>query len=118
MSFPDLAPLLLTLRLATVTTLTLLVFGMPLAWWLARTRCSVRPVIEALVALPPRNGWLSVNTGAANADVAETSASTRASVNAAAGKHHLWVRIPGPLTGRGPAPCRTALFAIPNSWDV
>ncbi|MBZ0072382.1 MAG: molybdate ABC transporter permease subunit [Gammaproteobacteria bacterium] len=52
MPLPDLAPLFLTLRLATVTTLVLLVLGTPLAWWLARTRCRARPVVEALVALP------------------------------------------------------------------
>ena len=52
MPLPDLAPLFLTLRLATVTTLVLLALGTPLAWWLARTRCRARPVVEALVALP------------------------------------------------------------------
>jgi molybdate transport system permease protein len=52
MNLPDPAPLFLTLRLATVTTLALLALGTPLAWWLARTRCRARPVIEALVALP------------------------------------------------------------------
>lgn len=48
----DLGPLWLTLRLATVTTLILLVLGTPLAWWLAHTRSRARPVIEAITALP------------------------------------------------------------------
>lgn len=48
----DLGPLWLTLRLATVTTLLLLVVGTPLAWWLARTSCRFKVVIEAVVALP------------------------------------------------------------------
>lgn len=52
MIFPDPAPLVLTLRLAAVTTLVLLLFGTPLAWWLARTHCRLRAAVEALVALP------------------------------------------------------------------
>ncbi|RMH93770.1 molybdate ABC transporter permease subunit [Lysobacter pythonis] len=50
------SPLLLaiwvTLKLATLATLILLVIGMPLAWWLARTRSVLRIPIGALVALP------------------------------------------------------------------
>ena len=45
-------PVLLTLKLATVTTVVLIVLGMPLAWWLANTRARIKPVIEALTALP------------------------------------------------------------------
>ncbi len=45
-------PIWLTLQLATVTTLILLVIAMPVAWWLANTRSRIRPVIEALTALP------------------------------------------------------------------
>lgn len=52
MSLPDLGPLWLTLQLAAVTTLLLLVLGTPLAWWLAQTRARIKPVIEALTALP------------------------------------------------------------------
>lgn len=48
----DLAPLWLTLRLATVTTVILLLVGTPLAWWLARTGCRLKTAIEAVVALP------------------------------------------------------------------
>jgi len=48
----DLQALLLTGRLALVTTAVLLVVGTPLAWWLARTRSALRAPIEALVALP------------------------------------------------------------------
>lgn len=49
---PELAPLWLSLRLALVTTLVLLVIGTPLAWWLAQTRARIKPLIEALTALP------------------------------------------------------------------
>ncbi|OIO53752.1 MAG: molybdate ABC transporter permease subunit [Alphaproteobacteria bacterium CG_4_10_14_0_2_um_filter_63_37] len=48
----DWSPVWLTLKLALVTTAVLLLLGTPLAWWLARTRQRMRPVIEALVALP------------------------------------------------------------------
>ena len=42
----------LTLKLATLTTLILLLLGTPLAWWLARTRSPLKPAVSALVALP------------------------------------------------------------------
>ena len=48
----DLAAIWLTLKLASVVTLLLLLFGTPLAWWLARTRSRLKPVIGAVVALP------------------------------------------------------------------
>ena len=41
-----------TLKLASLTTLILLLLGMPLAWWLARTRSAWRIPIGAVVALP------------------------------------------------------------------
>ena len=48
----DIQALLITLQLAAVTTLLLLVFGTPLAWWLARTRSRLSFLLEAIVALP------------------------------------------------------------------
>ena len=42
----------LTLKLAGVTTLLLLLLGTPLAWWLARTPSRLRGPVAALVALP------------------------------------------------------------------
>ena len=47
-----LAAILVTLKLAGLTTLILLLLGMPLAWWLARTRSRWRMPVGALVALP------------------------------------------------------------------
>jgi len=41
-----------TLRLSTVTTLILLIIGTPLAWWLSKTQCWCKTLIESLVALP------------------------------------------------------------------
>jgi molybdate transport system permease protein len=48
----DIAAIWLTLRLAATATVLLLVFGTPVAWWLARTRSWLRGPIGALVALP------------------------------------------------------------------
>ncbi len=42
----------LTFELATVTTVSLLLLGTPLAWWLARTSSRARPAVEALTAMP------------------------------------------------------------------
>ena len=52
MTEADLGALWLTLRLASVTTVLLLLLGMPLAWWLARTRSRWRAAVGAVVALP------------------------------------------------------------------
>jgi molybdate transport system permease protein len=52
MTMPDLSPLWLTLQLAAVTALVLLILGTPLAWWLSQTRSRVKPVVEAITALP------------------------------------------------------------------
>ena len=42
----------LTVKLASVTTLVLLLLGTPLAWWLATTRSWLRGPVSAVVALP------------------------------------------------------------------
>ena len=49
---PDLGPVLLSLHLAAVTTVILLVIGVPLAYWLATTKAGLKPVVEAVTALP------------------------------------------------------------------
>ena len=51
-SAEDLTALLLSLRLASLTSVILLVLATPLAFWLARTRSRLGPVIEAVVAMP------------------------------------------------------------------
>lgn len=48
----DLGAIWLTFKLASLTTLILLVLGTPIAWWLARTRSWLRGPIGAVVALP------------------------------------------------------------------
>lgn len=52
MTDPNLGAVVLTLKLAALTTLILLVIGTPLAWWLARTRSWLKGPIGAMVALP------------------------------------------------------------------
>ncbi len=42
----------LTLRLAAISTLVLLLFASPLAWWLARSRSAWRAPVAALTSLP------------------------------------------------------------------
>ncbi|MCG6862679.1 MAG: molybdate ABC transporter permease subunit [Chromatiaceae bacterium] len=48
----DLTPVWLSMKLAGVTVALLVVLGIPLAWWLARTRSPFKIPVEALTALP------------------------------------------------------------------
>ncbi len=50
--FPGIEPLILTAKLAALTTIILLFIGTPIAWWLANTKNKFKPAIEAVVALP------------------------------------------------------------------
>ena len=43
---------ILTIKLATITTLVLLLIGMPLAWWLARSKRWWKEIIASIVTLP------------------------------------------------------------------
>ncbi len=52
MNEADISALWVTLRLALITTVILLLLGTPLAWWLSRTQCKIKVLIEALVAIP------------------------------------------------------------------
>lgn len=52
MSIVDLEPVWLTLKLASATTLVLLLLGIPLAWWLSRSKSSLRVCMGALISLP------------------------------------------------------------------
>ncbi|MGB5491843.1 MAG: molybdate ABC transporter permease subunit [Woeseiaceae bacterium] len=49
---PIFGPLLLSAQLALVTTILLLIIGMPLAWWLSQTQSRFKPVAQAIVAMP------------------------------------------------------------------
>ena len=46
------SPVLLTLKLASITTVVLLIIGTPIAWWLARSVASWKEAVAAIVALP------------------------------------------------------------------
>ena len=48
----DISALVITLKLAGVSTLILLLLGTPLAWWMARSRWRFKVLLEAVVALP------------------------------------------------------------------
>ena len=48
----DLSAIWLTLKLATLTTVLLLLLGTPIAWWLARTTSRWKSPVSAVVALP------------------------------------------------------------------
>ncbi len=52
LSEANVAAVWLTLKLATITTVILLIVGTPIAWWLARTHSKWKGVIGAVVALP------------------------------------------------------------------
>ena len=45
-------PVVLTVKLAAISTLVLLVLGTPLAWWLARSKAYWKEAVGAVVALP------------------------------------------------------------------
>ncbi len=51
-SADDLTALTVTLKLAAISTGILLLLGTPLAWWLANTRCRIKIIVDAVVALP------------------------------------------------------------------
>ena len=48
----DWQPLLLTFKLALVTTAILLILAIPIAYWLAYTKVKIKPLIEALASMP------------------------------------------------------------------
>lgn len=48
----DWQPLILTFKLALITTLLLFFISIPLAYWMAYTKSKLKPVIETLVSMP------------------------------------------------------------------
>ncbi len=48
----DWTPLILTFKLAFITTILLLIIAIPLSYWLAYTKSKVKPVMETLVSMP------------------------------------------------------------------
>jgi len=48
----DLTPIWLTLKLAAITTFLLLAIGLPIAWWLSKSRSFFKIIIEAVITMP------------------------------------------------------------------
>ncbi len=48
----DFSAIILTLKLAAITTIILLLIGTPIAWWLARSQAWWKGVVSAIVMLP------------------------------------------------------------------
>jgi len=48
----EFTPFILSFKLAAVTSLILFMIALPLAWYLSQTRSKVKPVLEAVTALP------------------------------------------------------------------
>jgi molybdate transport system permease protein len=48
----DLEPFYISFKLAAITTAILFFIALPLAWWLSRTSCRIKPFIETIVSLP------------------------------------------------------------------
>ena len=48
----EFAPFILSFKLASITTLILFITTMPLAWYLSQTSSKIKPILEAITALP------------------------------------------------------------------
>ncbi len=48
----DFVPFILSLKLASVVTLILFLLSLPLSWYLSQTRSKMKPILEAITALP------------------------------------------------------------------
>ena len=48
----DISAIIITIKLALMSTSILIVIGTPLAWWLSQTRVKFKVVFEAIIALP------------------------------------------------------------------
>jgi len=48
----ELEPFLLSFKLAGITTLILFIISIPLSWYLSQTKSKIKPIVEAITALP------------------------------------------------------------------
>ncbi len=48
----DFSPFWLSFKLATFTTIILFIISLPLAWYLSQTKSKIKPIFEAITALP------------------------------------------------------------------
>ena len=52
LSLMDFSPFYISFKLALITTIILFIFSLPLAWYLSQTKSKIKPLLEALTALP------------------------------------------------------------------
>ena len=48
----EFSPFILSFKLAAITTIILFIFSVPLAWYLSQTSSKLKPILEAITALP------------------------------------------------------------------
>ena len=48
----EIEPFILSFKLALTTTIILFIIALPLAWYLSQTKSKIKPILEALTALP------------------------------------------------------------------
>ncbi len=48
----DFSPFWLSFKLASLTTIILFIISLPLAWYLSQTKSKIKPILEAITALP------------------------------------------------------------------
>ena len=48
----DLSAIIVTIKLAFLSTAILIAIGTPLAWWLSQTKFKFKVIFEAIIALP------------------------------------------------------------------
>ncbi len=48
----EFAPFILSFKLAGLTTIILFIISLPLAWYLSQTKSRIKPILEAITALP------------------------------------------------------------------
>jgi len=48
----DISAIIVTIKLALISTAILILIGTPLAWWLSQTRFKFKVILEAIIALP------------------------------------------------------------------
>ena len=48
----EFSPFILSFKLAFITTIILFIVTLPFAWWLSQTKARIKPLIEAIMALP------------------------------------------------------------------
>ena len=48
----DFSAIIVTIKLAIVSTSILILIGTPIAWWLSQTKFKFKAIFEAIIALP------------------------------------------------------------------